>query len=282
MCAAGFVGLNTFIRDGLRFRFPSEILSISGASTKQLIELHNQEWRQYHCFLEERQTFADFQKCPTPNNPNKPTLVLWGDSHAASLYPGYAAVYGDRYNVVQRTTALCPPILGFVKFDRPNCKKINDDLFAWIANTKPTKVVLAAWWSEYDWQKVEATIAKLKQVGVQQIELVGPLPQWAEHLPNIVMKSFKADPLRRMPGYLDRGLKTEVRVLDEQMAAIAKGQNIAYRSPWQYLCNTSGCLAVIKSSTGAGGAPSYSYTAFDLAHLTSAASRFLVGHFPQN
>lgn len=282
MCTVGFAGFNTFVRDGLGFRFPSEILAISGATTKQLTELHNQEWRQYRCFLEERQTFADFQQCPTPHDPSKPSLVLWGDSHAASLYPGFAAVYGNRYNVVQRTTALCPPILGFVKFDRPNCKKINDDLFAWIAHTKPNTVVLAAWWSDYDWPKVEATIAKLKQVGVQQIELVGPLPQWSEHLPNIVMKSFKADPLRRMPSYLDRGLKTEVMVLDGQMAAIAKAQNITYRSPWQYLCNASGCLAVLVSSPGAGGIPSYSYTAFDLAHLTSAASRYLVGQFPQN
>lgn len=281
MSAVGFVGYNTFKREGLGFRFPSEILAISGGTTKQLIELYGVEWRQYRCFLEESQTFADFQKCPTPHDANKPTLVLWGDSHAASLYPGYAAVYSDRYNIVQRTTALCPPILGFVKFDRPNCKKINDDLFAWISATKPNKVVLAAWWSDYDWQKVEETISKLKQAKVAQVDLVGPLPQWSEHLPNIVMKAYKADPLRRMPNYLNRGLKTPDFVpLDGQMAAIAQRQGIAYLSPRQYLCNESGCLAVLVTSETLSPVKTYSYTAFDLAHLTSKASRYLVGQFP--
>jgi len=283
MSAVGFVGYNTLSRDGLEFRFPKEILAISGGTSKQLSELHNLGWRQYRCFLEESQTYADFQKCPTPKDPSKPSLVLWGDSHAASLYPGYAAIYGDRYNLVQRTTALCPPILGFVKYDRPNCKKINDDLLAWIAATKPNKVVLAAWWSDYDWQKVEATIAKLKQAGVKQVDLVGPLPQWSEHLPNIVMKAFKADPLRRMPNYLNRGLKTPDFVqLDSQMAAIAQRQGIAYLSPRQYLCSDAGCLAVLVTSETSSPVKTYSFTAFDLAHLTSAASRYLVGQFPSN
>lgn len=283
MLAVGYAGFNAFKRDGMSFRFPKEILAISGGTTKQLSELQNTEWRQYRCFLEERQTFADFQKCPTPKDPNKPSLVLWGDSHAASLYPGYAALYGERYNIAQRTTALCPPILGFVKYDRPQCKKINDDLFAWIASTKPNKVVLAAWWGDYDWQKVEATIAKLKQAGVAQVDLVGPLPQWSEHLPNIVMKAFKADPLRRMPNYLNRGLRTADFVqLDGQMAAIAKRQGIAYFSPRQYLCNEAGCLAVLLTSETLSSAKTYTYTAFDLAHLTSAASRYLVGQFPSN
>ena len=282
MLALGYAGLNAFKRDGMSFRFPKEILAISGGTTKQLTYLHNQEWRQYRCFLEERQTFADFQKCPTPNDPNKPSLVLWGDSHAASLYPGYAALYSDRYNVMQRTTALCPPILGFVKHDRPNCKKINDDLFAWIASSKPNKVVLAAWWGDYDWEKVEGTITKLKQAGVAQVDLVGPLPQWSEHLPNIVMKAFKSDPLHRMPDYLRRGLKPQFLDLDTKMRAIAQRQQIHYFSPAQYLCKPEGCLAVFIDPNALNPNAQLTYTAFDLAHLTSPASRYLVAQFPQD
>ena len=282
MIVAGFVGLNAFKRDGMAFRFPKEILAISGNTTKQLSELQNIEWRQYRCFLEERQTFADFQKCPTPNDPRKPTLVLWGDSHAASLYPGYAALYAERFNVVQRTTALCPPILGFVKFDRPNCKKINDDLFAWIASTKPNKVVLAAWWSDYDWQKVADTIAKLRQAGVGSVELVGPLPQWSEHLPNIVTKAFKADPLHRIPEYLQRGLKPQFFDLDNQMRVLAQSQNVRYLSPAQILCKPQGCLAVFADPKAADPKMPLTYTAFDLAHLTSPAARHLVAQFPQD
>ena len=282
MSAVGFVGYNTLIRDGFEFRFPKEILAISGGTIKQLSELHNTEWRQYRCFLEERQTFADFQKCPTSNDANKPTLVLWGDSHAASLYPGYAALYSDRYNVVQRTTALCPPILGFVKYDRPNCKKINDDLFTWIASTKPNKVVLAAWWTDYDWQKVEATIAKLKQAGVSSVDLIGPLPQWSEHLPNIVMKAFKADPLHRIPDYLSLGLKPQFLELDIKMKDIAQRQGVHYFSPAQYLCKPQGCLAVLIDPNAPNPNAQLTYSAFDLAHLTSPASRYLVAQFPQD
>jgi len=282
MSAVGFIGYNTLMRDGLEFRFPMEILAISSGSTKQLSNLHNQEWRQYRCFLEESQTFADFQKCPTSNDPNKPTLVLWGDSHAASLYPGYAALYSDRYNVTQRTTALCPPILGFVKYDRPNCKKINDDLYEWIVSTKPNKVVLAAWWTDYDWEEIEATIVKLKQAGVVNIDLVGPLPQWSEHLPNIVMKAFKSDPLHRIPDYLNRGLKPQFLELDAKMRKIAQRQGVHYFSPAQYLCKPQGCLAVFNDPNAPNPSAQLSYTAFDLAHLTSPASRYLVAQFPQD
>ncbi len=282
MSAVGVVGYSTLIRDGFGFRFPKEILAINGGAIKQLSELHNTEWRQYRCFLEEHQTFADFQKCPISNDSNKPTLVLWGDSHAASLYPGYAALYSDRYNVVQRTTALCPPILGFVKYDRPNCKKINDDLFTWIASTKPNKVVLAAWWTDYDWQKVEATIAKLKQAGVSSVDLIGPLPQWSEHLPNIVMKAFKADPLHRIPDYLSLGLKPQFLELDIKMKDIAQRQGVHYFSPAQYLCNPQGCLAVLIDPNAPNPNAQLTYSAFDLAHLTSPASRYLVAQFPQD
>ena len=64
------------------------------------------------------------------------------------------------------------------------------------------------------------------------------------------------------------------------MAAIAQRQGIAYLSPRQYLCNESGCLAVLVTSETLSPVKTYSYTAFDLAHLTSKGSRYLVGQFP--
>lgn len=282
MLVVGFIGYDANKRAGLAFRFPAQILNISGGTAKELITLHNQEWRQYQCFLEEHQTFSDFQKCPSPNIINKPTLVLWGDSHAASLYPGYRAADGGRYNIQQRTAALCPPILGFIKSDRPNCKKLNDDIFDWISITKPSRVVLSAWWNDYDWEKVEATIAKLKSVGITQIDLVGPLPQWSEHLPSLVMKAFKADPLHRVPGYLNQGLKPNFVQLDPEMAAIAQRQTVRYLSPRQYLCKESSCLAVFLDPNASDPIAPYAYTAFDLAHLTGAGSRYLVAQFPKD
>jgi len=97
-----------------------------------------------------------------------------------------------------------------------------------------------------------------------------------------VMKAFKADPLHRVPGYLNQGLKPNFVQLDPNMAAIAQRQTVRYLSPRQYLCKESSCLAVFVDSNAPDPIAPYAYTAFDLAHLTGAGSRYLVAQFPKD
>ncbi len=54
---------------------------------------------------------GDFKVDPDEVAPGKPSIVLWGDSHAAALYPGLNQVLARRFNIVQRTVAKTPPFL---------------------------------------------------------------------------------------------------------------------------------------------------------------------------
>lgn len=273
MTIVGGVGYNTYKREGLGFRLPKDFAQLSNYQASEVREISYTAWRRYSCFLEDSQTFSAYAKCETVNYmPNKPSILLWGDSHAASLYPGIESKYSSQFNVVQRTTALCPPILGFVKSDRPNCKKINDDIFSYIKHTKPNVVVLSAWWNDYEWAGVEETIQKLVIAGVQKVYLVGPLPQWEDQLPSLVFRKYKSDPLRQIPRRMNYGLQSIFVDIDSQMQGIANRQDVDYFSPRSVLCNLDGCMTIVNNGD-------HKFIAFDTTHLTIDGSKYLASKF---
>lgn len=273
MAVVGFVGYNTYKRDGLGFRMPRELLELNNYSAPNERDKHYVQWHRYKCFLEEFQTFTDYSKCAefekTEHQVGKPNLLIWGDSHAASLAPGFRGVHGEQFNIYQRTTALCPPILGYVKQDRPNCTEINDNIFSYIQRLKPDVIILSAWWNDYDWSSIKSTIKRLKTVGINEIYLVGPLPQWEDHLPNLVYRQYKSDPLRKTPIRMKRGLKSDFSDLDARLRLIAEEARITYISPREILCNPDGCLTLVNKSDR-------DFIAFDTAHLTVAGARYVV------
>jgi peptidoglycan/LPS O-acetylase OafA/YrhL len=64
--------------------------------------------------------------CSPARRANEALVVLWGDSHAASLYQGLVAEAIDRHFVLAQLTASgCPPILNFVVKNRPTCTAVN-------------------------------------------------------------------------------------------------------------------------------------------------------------
>ena len=273
MSIIGYLGYNTYQRDGLGFRLPKEIVQLSEYKMGDIRDSHYSTWRRYSCFLEGGQDFASFIKCQDEaNDIKKPTLLLWGDSHAASLYPGLEKNYSATFNILQRTASLCPPILGFIKSDRPNCKKLNDDILTFIKKIKPEVIVLSAWWVDYDWKGIKNTIAQLKNIGVKNIYLVGPLPQWNDNLPSLVYKKFKTDPLRQVSQRMSYGLKTDYANIDNELALIARNQKIYYLSPRSILCNEQGCLVLV-------GEKQKKYIVFDTTHLTLAGSQYLTSKF---
>lgn len=273
MSIVGAIGYNTYKREGLGFRMPAEILALSAYRPTLQREKHYEAWYRFQCFLDENQNFSDFLKCEEIEKRNslesKPVIAIWGDSHAASFAPGFRHVLNQQYNIYQRTTALCPPILGFIKHDRPNCKGINDEVFSYIVKSKPQLVVLSAWWGDYDWQAIQQTIQRLQSSGIENILLIGPLPQWHDHLPNLIFRQFNTDPLKQIPTRLSTGLKTDNAYIDDQLALIAKEKNIRYFSPKTVLCNQEGCLTII------GNAPKH-IVAFDTTHLTTDGAQYLV------
>lgn len=271
MIVVGYAGYNCFKRDGLGFRFP--------AITRELLEYKRVKfdgWGKASCSLSATQDYSAFENCLWRDEQDKkPLLLLWGDSNAEHLYAGYKSSFGGEYQIAMRTASLCPPILNMEIGIRPHCRKINDYVLESIRRKRPDKIVLAAIWNEYDWRQLEGTIAQLRQIGITDIDLIGPAPRWTDNLPRLLFLKFRSDAFRRIPERMEFGLRQDVLRLDPVLSDFAGRMKIDYISPIGILCNEQGCITRL-------GETGDTLTAYDHVHLTTKGSQFLVSRFPRD
>ena len=227
------------------------------------------EWREGECFLKPQQDRTAFsRRCAA--QPGRPALFLWGDSHAAALYPGLRSLQdADGFGLAQYTTSSCPPLMGIRPAARPYCPGINTAVLADIVATQPQVVLLAGAWTltrPVDLRLLPATIAALKQAGIPRIVLIGPAPVWKKALPTLIV-GCNAKPLSEAgPAYSTCGLDPAAAALDRQMAQTAAGLGVRYVSLYDTLCNGEGCMTLLGPMV----------TAYDTAHLSPEASRYVV------
>jgi hypothetical protein len=271
MLLVGSGGYYSYRRNGFPSRFPSlirELMDFSYAPPKQ--------WERDGAFLTNRlDDEKDFRADTAEIDRHKPTIYLWGDSHANALYPGYKTCFGPEYNVIERAAASTPPLLGVEFPTRPNGRRINQYIFDSIVKDKPDVVVLAADWSAYDWEKIEITITQLKKAGIGHIVLVGPTPEWIGSLPEQLFNYSRRHHFAKIPKRMSTGLKEAPVRTDKAMAAFARRVGVEYISPCQILGNEDGFLTRV-------GDTADTLLVFDSEHLTVAGSEYLVSHFPKD
>jgi len=268
-----YMGYAAYIRDGIpiqRMLFRSSNVVLNEILTYKFQT--GPTWQMGDCYLTEQQKVNDFKVCGKNLDPHKPTIFLWGDSHAAHLYPGFKKVYGEKFNIVHHSASACPPILGLNKTSRPQCKAINESNLALIQKLHPEVVVLAGNWRDNPWQDIAATIRALKESGVPSIDLVGPVPVWENNLPKQVFLYCKENVPCEIPQYMRMGLVPQIFVLDKAMKQFSQQQNVRYLSAVQVLCKDEHCMV----RTGERG---NTITAWDSEHLTDIGSVYLVSHF---
>jgi peptidoglycan/LPS O-acetylase OafA/YrhL len=255
LLATALLGGYTYLRDGFAFRFPKFIQALLHHQPKL-----DEGWRSGTCILDQGHPSSEFSPdCvdKVAGNAKRPLLFLWGDSHAAALYPGLKHLQDTgaySFGVAQRTGAVCPPIIGDA---RPWCNEINTSSFKLIQELKPEIVMMYAYWSHgldgkggfaglYDLTKLDATVGELKKAGVKKVILMGPSPYWKNSLPHNIVETWKkAKTVTQPPLYMsygDFGLVAELPIYDKQMREIAKRLEISYISGVDFLCNKDGCL----------------------------------------
>lgn len=254
--------------DGASWRLPAEAAGILSYRYD-----YQAGYREGTCFLRPEQPPGEFAQCPDSWAAPDATWLLWGDSHAAHLIPGVKARYGDVANVVQRTASGCPPLAGEAFPDRPHCPAIQDSVWRQIEQNRPYRVTLAARWDLYDWAKLEETVQRLKRLGVQHIEVIGPVPQWHNGLPRQIAIAYRKNGFNDVPERLASGLRENVFALNRDMAALAARLGIVYLAPMDALCSPEGCLT-------RDPADPRGLTAWDDAHLTDNGSRLLASKWP--
>lgn len=220
------------------------------------------------CFLSPDHDSSRFADCVESPAGQAESVVLWGDSHAAHLYPGLRKKLGPDRRFTTLTTSACPPIIDGPF--RASCQDINRHVLDRIRQEKPARVVLAAVWGNYDWQQVQRTVAALQAAGISQIDLVGPVPRWNPSLPVVLTRL--GDTFSKLPQRTEIGLDPGVRRIDAAMRDLAARNGARYVSPYTILCNAQGCLTRIDDRIE-------SMVQWDVSHLTRLGSEFVVDRF---
>lgn len=199
----------------------------------------------------------------------RPSLLLWGDSQAARLYPALPR------DVAQFTRNVCPPVLGL---GSPSCQRSNEFVLREIARLRPSVVLMFANWADgpADWRpdsyvrnQLELTLAELAKVEGTRVVFLGPSPQWNRPLPRLLIGAWQRDrSIDRPPERLSHGLKQQALTIDRYMAGYVGRDGVRFVSLIALLCTEEGCRTRLPGSD----AP----ITWNLGHFTVDAARFVI------
>ncbi|MFZ5737395.1 MAG: acyltransferase family protein [Pseudomonadota bacterium] len=276
----GLIGAGIYIAGGVPSRFSAGVQIVTRDHQAEAMPA----FRLGRCFLDSGSRFAGV--CDDAPSAGQPRIALWGDSHAAQLYPGLHAVKQTEggFSLSQYTTAACPPIFGYVSVQTPGCTAANDSARERLKALKPDTIILVArQWRDYDGPDrdpaaidamIKATLVELRQIGIRRIVVVGKFPSWHTPPRRILAQAYRAEaaglitlaeiPTRDRAPRLDR---SEAEA-NERLRAFFTAQGAEFISPTPVYCNQQGCLLAVPGS----GTP----VTFDGSHLTVASSEFFV------
>ncbi|CAM3655110.1 acyltransferase family protein [Polynucleobacter brandtiae] len=274
LIAIGFIGWNCYDREGMPFR------AIAQEKFNFKIE---HAYGQTHCFsLLNQADRIICDKSVMQSGPNKP-IFLWGDSHAAHLNAGLLAQLKEKsIALYDGSLPACPPILHFLPRQErsdatqanENCEQNNLRTFKEIKTYKPSTVILAADWLQYDgvnqfnlltMRKIEETILSLRALGVNNIILIGNFPIFYIDQPRLASALFESNLKNRT----FQRFNTESLEINKKLKDFAQESNITFVSPTDILCNSEGCLLSTSKKT-------LIPIGLDTSHLSKEGSIFFI------
>jgi peptidoglycan/LPS O-acetylase OafA/YrhL len=219
--------------------------------------------RENICFLSPVQSYEDFAPECKHVDTTMPTVMLWGDSHAAMLSVGLRFVYGD---VIQYTAAGCPPIAGRRFLNAKYCAGINDFVLGEVGRIRPNQIIMDASWLVYGNRidDVAETIDKIRIASpTSRIVVVGTVPLWPGGLPALLLRrGYHLDNTL----YIHPPTYAALLLNDQKLKTITHAKNVGFVSALDTFCESDKCEAV----TMLNGTPAL--TSFDSGHLTDAGS----------
>jgi len=275
VATAGCAGIAIMAGDGLPRRLPEQIRAIADFRYD-----YRHDARVGTCWLSrDDPPHAFATPCIDPRSTDgqdQPLLLVWGDSHAARLYPGLGTEHGNRWRFAQLTRDSCPPVIlaGY-----PRCAESNRFVMAQIAHIRPRVVVLFSNWRAHVEQldrsdtfarQLLETIREVRANGVETILLLGPAPAWKGQLPKLLFQSWQGNPSEStIPSRTRTGLIEAVGNIDRFLRDLVAGEEgVRYVSVLEAFCNAEGCMTYVFDD------PSQ-LTTWDRGHLTTSGARFL-------
>ena len=271
MAAMGIVGYILFAIGGVPQRFPKGIQTIQKLLTQKFQD-KNAGFKT-PCYSEFRKD-ADYKKCQRASEetfqPQKKTILIWGDSQAAAFVPGFRKHFGADFNIVQRTSGGCPAV---GRDATPICSKTVSRISDEIKASSPWAVVLSARWGLKEYRDsighFKGVIEQLRESGVQRIVVLGPVPDWERSLPKELI--FFSREKGIVPVRVNTLDEEKTYTADRRIAQLCQESGVTYISSVSRLCNAEGCQVMEKE----GDLQKIFY--FDDNHLTNAGAEYLVG-----
>jgi len=195
--------------------------------------------------------------------PDTTSVLLWGDSHAAHLYPGLHEIQRqEQLSLGQYTSDGCKPL---ALDDSDPCNRINLFVAGRLRELRPDAVVLAADWRPPVPLPLGSVIDAIQRNTGARIIVVGPVPGWLPSLPRVLVSYQENHPGHIVPAFISEGANQGRIEFDGTLRRSLADLGVTYVSPVEALCNGSGCLAL------SNGSP----TAWDDAHLSDEGSKLV-------
>jgi peptidoglycan/LPS O-acetylase OafA/YrhL len=277
LAAIGVAGLVVQRTDGLLDTYPTELRELAAAEFR----FDYADYRVDKCMLRLDQGPESFSPdCIDRTDGSRRLVFLWGDSHAAALYPGLAGSQSgtDRFlRLAQFTAARCPPMIPAPLHSSTQCDRTNRFAMETIKVERPQTVVLAGHWSLYATSAIAAgsqmaslreTVRLLHELGVERVVVFGAVPTWTMPQPRIVLKQWAST--GSVPERTNQHLDPVSIATDHLIAQAMEGTGAVFVSPTATLCSAEGCLVTIRR------AGAFEPVSYDESHLSTAASNLLV------
>jgi peptidoglycan/LPS O-acetylase OafA/YrhL len=122
-----------------------------------------------------------------------PLVLIWGDSTAGMLAAGLRQIQKERFGLAQFTVNSCLPVFTSLAESVPYCTETNRVILSKVTISRPDIVLLhAAWNSQLTAEDLRPTIDALRRIGIGQIIMIGPVPNWNAPLPRLMFQYFNA------------------------------------------------------------------------------------------
>lgn len=281
MMAAAVCGIALYITQGVpgRFDFLPSALVVRYDPTEGA--------RHGECWLQKEHAFDAFEAdCMPAEDDSVPSLLVWGDSHAARLYPGLVNVFSGEFSLGLLARSSCPPMLDV----RGLCDENNDYVLSILKENPPDQVLIFAHWARR-YEKVapldkkqlarltaaiDDAVKQLTEIGVKKVLVLGPAPYWESYLPNIVKSKLQENgDTDSIPLWIGAEMLKPVSFqIDGHLKKKNWPKNTQYFSVIDMLCTDKGCRTYTPESN-------VELTTWDYGHLTTSGATFVARNVQQ-